>query len=81
MLRSTSASVVDQLLMLIRMAGRPRHVVGPHQQVPSRCSVAIISCVARGSSQAVTTWLSRTSFSTGSPPAVSRDANRLARAT
>jgi hypothetical protein len=35
MLRSTSACVVDQLLMLTRMARRPCHVVGPHQQVPS----------------------------------------------
>jgi hypothetical protein len=42
-LRSTSAWVVAQLLMLIRMARRPRQVVGPHQQVPSRCSAAIIS--------------------------------------
>jgi hypothetical protein len=34
-LRSTSSSVVAQLLMLMRIARRPRHTVGPHQQALS----------------------------------------------
>jgi hypothetical protein len=34
-LRSTSASVVDQLLTLIRMAVRPGQTVTPAQHVPS----------------------------------------------
>ena len=81
MLRSTSDCVVDQLLMLTRMARRPCQVVGPHQQVPSRCSAVIIWSVAAASSQAATTWLRLTSFRMSSPPAARPDANRLARAT
>jgi hypothetical protein len=33
-LRSMSPEVVAQLLMLMRIARRPRHAVGPHQQDP-----------------------------------------------
>jgi hypothetical protein len=36
MLRSTSSSVVDQLLTLILIAVRPFQTVPPHQHVPSR---------------------------------------------
>jgi hypothetical protein len=80
--RSTSASVVDQLLIEIRSAAMPCHVVPPAQQVPSAWSRAIVSrVVASGSgpSTRTSTWLSTTSLSTRSDAcAESRSAIRAA---
>ena len=39
--RSMSSSVVDQLLIEMRIAAMPCHVVPPSQQVPSSCTRAI----------------------------------------
>jgi hypothetical protein len=46
MLLSTSSSVVAQDETLMRMAARPFHTVGPHQQVPSSCRAAMTRLVA-----------------------------------
>ena len=48
---------------LMRMAVRPCQTVPPHQQVPSAWSAAITRCVAAGSPNETSTWLSTTSFS------------------
>ena len=44
-LASMSWSDVDHPEMLIRMAGRPCQLVGPHQQVPSACTASIMAAV------------------------------------
>ena len=61
-LRSTSASVVAQEETLMRMAARPCHSVGPHQQVPSSCMPAITRPVVSGEPKDTSTWFKITSF-------------------
>src|SRR3546814_14109825 len=53
---STSASLVAQELMLIRIAARPFQVVPPHQQVPSSWIAAMTRCVRASSPKATNTW-------------------------
>src|SRR3546814_11987789 len=67
---STSASLVAQELMLIRIAARPFQVVPPHQQVPSSWIAAMTRCVRASSPKATTTWLSPTSLRLPAPPAL-----------
>src|SRR6185312_44561 len=54
-LRSTSSSVVAQLLTLMRMAVRPCHTVPPHQQVPSFCKAVMTRRVRSASPKATST--------------------------
>src|ERR1019366_5192321 len=61
-LRSTSSRVVAQEDTLIRMAVRPCHVVGPHQQVPSRWMRSITRRVVSASPNETSTWLRTTSL-------------------
>src|SRR3546814_6191909 len=71
---STSASLVAQELMLIRIAARPFQVVPPHQQVPSSWIAAMTRCVRASSPKATTTWFSTTSLRISAPPALSSPA-------
>jgi hypothetical protein len=48
MLCFTSSSVVDQLLTLMRIAGRPFHTLPPHQQMPSCWTAAMVRSVCYG---------------------------------
>ena len=62
-----SSSVVAQPEMLIRMAGRCCHTVGPHQQVPSCWTAVTRASVWSSVAARTSTWLSTTSFSTSRP--------------
>jgi hypothetical protein len=66
-LSSMSAAVVAQPEMLIRMAGRPCHTVGPHQHVPSSWTAAIRARVWSSVAARTSTWLSTRSLSTSRP--------------
>src|SRR5690606_22544907 len=78
--RSTSASVVVALETEIRIRRRPRHVVPPIQQVPSRWTAAITRSVVASSPKLTSTWLSTTWLHTSNPAAASPSANRRASA-
>jgi len=67
-----------QPLTLTRMAARPRQTVGPHQQVPSRCTAPMISLVRSSLPKLTSTWLSTTSFRTSNPARRMSRANRRA---
>ena len=78
--RSTSASVVDQFDTETRISRRPRQVVPPSQQVPSRCTPSMTRSVRASSPKPTSTWLRTTSLTTSAPPAASPSANRSSQA-
>ena len=66
---------------LMRIAVRPCHSVGPHQQVPSCCTRSITVFVRAASPKETRTWFSTTSFRISHPPRCNSAAKRAARAT
>ena len=58
------SSLVAQPETLMRMPAAPRHVVGPAQQTPSRCTRSITRAVRAASPNDTTTWFSTTSLRT-----------------
>ena len=68
--RSTSSAVVCQPTIEIRITARPRKLLPPSQQVPSRCTRSITASVTSSLSPKRTrTWLRTTSLRTSTPSA------------
>ncbi len=63
----------------MRIAAWPCHSVPPHQQVPSRCTSAMMRRVVSASPKETMTWFSVTSFSTANPALRKPSAKRAAR--